>query len=294
MEATRSSILSFLLVLALGIPVSPAHAASSGTGTPVNVKGKCADCHAGAANDIKASGGRHRNVPCVGCHLGRHGTATQRLQKCNRCHRKTKRAHFRLENCRGCHRNPHTPLNISFGDIKGVCVNCHAEQVEQLRENKSKHTALACSTCHDVHGKVPQCTRCHRPHSAEMAASECRKCHNAHKPRAVTYADDTPSKDCASCHRKAFDLLVSGKTRHKSFACAFCHHQKHKMVPSCRDCHGSPHPEGIMAKFPVCDDCHKIAHDLNNWPETGPVGSQKEARSEKTKNSVRLRTKEGK
>jgi hypothetical protein len=292
MEATRSSILSVLLVLALGISVSPVHAASSGAGTPV--KGKCADCHAGPANDIMAAGGRHRNVPCVACHLGRHGTATQRLQECSRCHRKAKGAHFRLDKCRGCHRNPHTPLNISFGDIKGVCVNCHAEQVSQLRDNKSKHTALACSTCHDVHRKVPQCTRCHKPHSPEMAVSECKKCHKAHMPKVVTYADDIPSRDCAACHEKAFDLLAAGRTRHEALACAFCHRQRHRMVPDCRGCHGSPHPEGIMAKFPECGDCHKIAHDLNNWPETAQKNAQKGARVEGVKHSVRLTTKEGK
>jgi hypothetical protein len=287
MEATRSINLTVILVLALGISVFPAYAlgASSGTGTPG--EGSCAECHAGPAGDIKAAGGRHRNVPCVGCHLGQHGTSEQRIQKCNRCHRQTKRAHFRLENCLGCHKNPHTPLNISFADIKGACVACHSEQVAQLRDNKSRHSAIECSSCHDVHRKVPECTRCHKPHAAEMAASECTKCHKAHMPKLVTYADDVPSRDCAACHGRAFDLLTAGKTKHEALACAFCHRQRHKMVPSCQGCHGSPHPGGIMAKFSKCDDCHKIAHDLNNWPDKRQKSAQNEARVEGAKHSVR-------
>ncbi len=280
MQSLRSSSLTVILILALGIFIFAAYAGaeSSDAGTPG--EGKCADCHAGAADEIQAAGSRHRSVPCGGCHIGPHQKGAHQIQKCNRCHPQTKRAHFKLDNCRGCHRNPHTPLHISFKDIKGACVACHAEQVAQLRDYKSRHSAVECSTCHDVHRKVPQCTRCHKPHSAAMDASECRKCHRAHRPNIVTYADDVPSGDCGACHAKAFDLLVAGNTRHKTFACAFCHRQKHRMVPSCQGCHGSPHPEGIMAKFRTCDDCHKIAHDLNNWPETGQKSAQKEARTE--------------
>jgi len=87
-------------------------------------------------------------------------------------------------------------------------------------------------------------------------------------PKAVTYAADIPSKDCSSCHRKAFDLLSTSDSKHKAFSCAFCHQEKHKMVPNCQDCHGSPHPAGIMVKFEKCGECHNIAHALNNWSVT--------------------------
>ena len=48
----------------------------------------------------------------------------------------------------------------------------------------------------------------------------------------------------------------------------------------CKDCHGAPHPAGIMARFPRCGDCHKIAHDLNNWTVATSSG-KKERRSKK-------------
>jgi hypothetical protein len=84
-------------------------------------------------------------------------------------------------------------------------------------------------------------------------------------PTVVTYADTTPSKDCGACHGGVLTMLTAGKVKHKDLSCAFCHKEKHKMVPQCADCHGSPHPAGIMAKFPKCGECHNIAHDLNNW-----------------------------
>jgi hypothetical protein len=239
----------------------------------------CASCHADAVRDVKTAGGRHRAVPCTGCHLGHPPDAGNALQSCNRCHPKTKSAHFELGGCLGCHKNPHTPLNISFSRIKGACVSCHAAQVEQLREHRSRHSALECSACHDIHRKVPECTRCHKPHSGDMIAADCRYCHRAHQPLPVTYASDVPSKDCGACHRKALDLLDASASKHRELGCAFCHAGRHKTVPACRDCHGSPHPEDIMARFPVCGRCHSVAHDLNHWTESQPANAlQKSAK----------------
>jgi len=103
-------------------------------------------------------------------------------------------------------------------------------------------------------------------------------------PTVVTYAVDTPSKDCGACHGKVISLLNASKAKHAKLACAFCHQEKHKMVPHCQDCHGTPHPAGIMVKYPKCGECHNIAHDLNNWPATQTNGAPKEApQKEKTK-----------
>ena len=132
--------------------------------------------------------------------------------------------------------------------------------------NKIKDTALDCSACHDVHRKVPQCTKCHTPHSGKITGG-CKQCHNAHMPK-VTYAADIPSKDCGTCHQKVADLFSAATSKHKPLECVFCHKGKHRMIPNCQDCHGSPHPAGIMAKFPKCGKCHNSAHDINNWTAT--------------------------
>jgi hypothetical protein len=227
----------------------------------------CVKCHAAPPADLAASGGKHKDVGCSGCHVGHPPTVKKPIPQCNDCH--MGKPHFELKGCLGCHKNPHTPLKISFANnITDACLTCHTTQIEQLRKNKSKHTALYCSTCHDVHRKIPQCTQCHKPHSAEMVAADCKKCHNPHMPTVVTYAADIPSKDCAACHSKVLSLLSANKVKHSALTCAFCHQEKHKMVPKCQDCHGSPHPAGIMTKYPKCGECHKIAHDLNNWTVT--------------------------
>jgi len=229
----------------------------------------CAKCHVKAPADIEAKGSAHKTkVTCQDCHNGHPPTNRKIIPLCGQCHEG--KAHYKLGGCLQCHKNPHQPKEISFGrDVTDPCLTCHSPQITQLKANPSKHTKLNCSFCHDVHGKIPQCTQCHKAHSPEQGPGDCKKCHKAHMPKAVTYAADTPSKQCAACHAKAYNLLVASKAKHKTLLCVTCHQEKHKMVPKCQDCHGIPHAAGIMSKFPKCSDCHSIAHDLNNF-KTAP------------------------
>lgn len=228
----------------------------------------CVKCHAKPATDIEAKGMAHKtSVGCQDCHVGHPPAVAKKdiIPKCSMCH--TDKPHFKLAGCLSCHRNPHTPKVITFGkDVTDPCLTCHTQQIAKLKANPSKHTKLNCSFCHDIHGKIPQCVQCHKPHSADMGAGDCKKCHQAHMPTVVAYGNDTPNKFCAACHNKANSLMVASKAKHGKFLCVSCHQNKHKTVPNCQECHGSPHPAGIMNKFPACGMCHKIAHDLNNWP----------------------------
>jgi hypothetical protein len=179
--------------------------------------------------NITTAGGKHRSVPCVGCHAGHPPDVKKPIALCSKCHFSSRKAHFGITGC----------------------LNCHARQVEQLSTNKSKHSALNCSMCHDVHRKIPECSRCHVPHSDKMIG-DCKQCHKAHTPKVVSYAADLPSQNYGACHAKAFDLLSATTTKHKTLKCAFCHKDKDRKVAICKDCHGSPHPKGIMVKFPQC------------------------------------------
>lgn len=230
----------------------------------------CVKCHAKAPADVEAKGMAHKTkVTCQDCHQGHPPTVKKIIPLCSQCHEG--KPHYKLSGCLGCHKNPHQPKEIVFGrDVTDPCLSCHQPQIVQLKQFPSKHSKLNCSFCHDVHGKIPQCTQCHKAHSAEQTAGDCKKCHKAHQPKNVAYGSDTPSKQCGACHSKALNLLVASKAKHKSLLCVTCHQEKHKMVPKCQDCHGVPHASGIMAKFPKCGDCHGIAHDLNNW-KTGGV-----------------------
>jgi len=232
---------------------------------PTLTPNDCIKCHSGPPSDISTNGAGHKKVTCMDCHAGHRPASKNNIPQCNQCH--MGKPHYELKGCLSCHRNPHTPLVITFaGNLTEPCLTCHTQQIGQLKEHKSKHTALTCTNCHGVHRKKPECTQCHKPHSAEMTSGDCRSCHKAHMPKNVMYASDIPSKSCGACHKTAFDLLTASEAKHKSFACAFCHQERHKMVPKCQDCHGSPHPAGIMAKFSKCGDCHNIAHNLNAWP----------------------------
>ena len=281
MKGIGSRSLMFVALFVAGLmvfafsPAAWAQGQQAATLTPAD----CAKCHAGPPADVTANGAGHKKITCMDCHLGHRPAVKDNIPKCGMCHQGKK--HYELAGCLGCHKNPHTPLKISFAsNTTDPCLTCHTQQIKQLQENKSKHTALYCATCHNVHGKKPECTQCHKPHSSAMTAADCGKCHKAHMPKAVTYKSDVPSKDCGSCHKKALDLLTASKAKHKTFACAFCHQAKHKMVPKCQDCHGVPHPAGMMAKFPKCGDCHGIAHDLNNWSEEKAEKPQKAEKKE--------------
>jgi len=233
----------------------------------------CAKCHIKAPADVEANGKAHKTkVTCQDCHNGHPPTVKKIIPLCSQCHEG--KAHYKIGNCAQCHKNPHQPKEIVFGrDVTDPCLSCHSPQIAQLKASPSKHTKLACSFCHDVHGKIPQCTQCHKAHSPEQTAGDCKKCHKAHMPKAVTYAADTPSKQCAACHAKAYSLIVASKAKHKSLLCVTCHQEKHKMIPKCQDCHGVPHAAGMMSKFPKCSDCHGIAHDLNNWKSAPAAAS---------------------
>ena len=108
-----------------------------------------------------------------------------------------------------------------------------------------------------------------------MTPADCKQCHKPHMPKAVTYAGTISNKACAACHQKAFTLLTASKAKLGKLACAFCHKEKHKTVPKCQDCHGTPHPAGMMAKFGKCGDCHGIAHDINNFVDAPKVEGPK-------------------
>ena len=265
-----------LLVPGLLLAATAAFAEAPAPAKPVLANTDCAKCHSPQPGDIATAGGKHKTeVGCTDCHSGHRPTSPKNIPECSNCH--SGKPHYQTTGCLNCHKNPHTPLNITFtGNMTDPCLACHTPQITQLRENKSKHTVLACTTCHRVHRQVPQCVQCHKPHSAEMTAADCKQCHKAHMPKVVTYAETISNKSCAACHQKAFDLLAGSKAKHSKLACAFCHKAKHKTVPQCQDCHGMPHPAGMMAKFAKCGDCHGVAHDVNNWPSQAKPEASKD------------------
>ena len=224
----------------------------------------CVKCHDLQPREIDAAGAAHKEqINCLDCHTGHRPVSPANIPACSQCHEGTD--HYALDNCMRCH-NPHQPLNVVLaGELKAECLTCHTEQNAQLVANPSKHTEVSCNFCHaEKHGVVPACTECHEPHSAEMTQNDCSTCHAAHQPTVLEYPGTTQNMLCAACHGTAYDQLLATQTKHRSVGCVECHANKHKTVPQCSDCHGTPHAAGIHAKFPKCGDCHNTAHDLNN------------------------------
>lgn len=242
---------------------------------PALTKDDCIKCHAAPPADIAAAGGKHKSdVSCLDCHAGHRPASKNNIPLCSNCHEG--KEHYKLKDCQSCHKNPHKPLNIVIaGKVTAPCLTCHAPQIKQLKESPSKHTALYCTSCHDVHRKAPDCTKCHKPHSAQMVQADCKKCHKAHMPKAVTYASTVPNQDCGACHKAAFALLSASTSKHKGVTCVQCHKDKHRTVPACAECHTKQHPTTILQKFPKCGACHNIAHDLNHWSEAPAAAAAK-------------------
>jgi hypothetical protein len=236
---------------------------ASAQATPQLTTGDCIKCHPEQVKDVQTMGSAHSTeVTCMDCHQGHPPAVADNIPECSNCH--DGEAHFKLDGCLSCHTNPHTPLEISLnGEITKPCLTCHTEQISQLQEHQSAHSKFACTTCHEQHGPPPECLNCHQPHLDGQTMADCTSCHKAHMPLQVTYKEDIPSKFCAACHPQVYDQLIASSAKHSKLACAFCHQDKHGTVPQCTDCHGVPHPQGIMAKFTKCGQCHGIAHNLN-------------------------------
>lgn len=229
---------------------------------------QCGQCHGSYFSSLKADGGKHR-FECQQCHQTFHAynptkgiAAYQALMpKCDSCHRlphgKT------ITDCANCHVNPHAIKQpVTGARLAKSCGECHPGPKAELAQNPSKHTKVACDSCHTSHGFIPNCNMCHKAHYPEQGFDTCTTCHKVHKPKLVTYGADTADATCVSCHGQVAATLHKSPTKHASVTCVACHQAKHKAIPQCAECHEAPHSPAILTKFPVCLTCHVNPHDL--------------------------------
>lgn len=229
---------------------------------------QCAQCHNTPFQNLKDNGGRHR-FSCQNCHNVFHAYSPRKgnydaiMPKCASCHETPHGP--KITECSVCHANPHTPKKITVTpQLANFCFDCHGSIRDQLVKYPSKHTKVACMTCHTVHGFKPSCFTCHKPHTPDQAASTCTQCHTVHQPLQIFFKSNVPSNTCGTCHGKIFTKLSNSTSKHRSVACATCHKGKHRYVPQCSDCHGKPHNKVFHDKFPRCLSCHLDVHDLPN------------------------------
>ncbi len=224
----------------------------------------CVKCHKQQPAEIASNGGKHKTeITCLDCHVEHLPWGTNTIPKCSRCHQGT--AHFQLENCLGCHTNPHMPIaSLKLpADAKTQCGTCHAQELAWIQQNPSKHAEKSCTFCHDVHGKIPNCSKCHEPHLEGQQMENCLSCHqNPHKPLEILPPDNTPVAYCGACHDEEAANLAKTPYKHTTLLCVYCHNGQHPTVPKCQDCHGTPHGPAIHKNMPNCVDCHMDPHLL--------------------------------
>ena len=227
---------------------------------------QCGQCHNSLFKNLKESGGLHR-FSCQNCHNMFHSYNPRKgnwdaiMPKCSTCHEAIHGP--KNTECSACHTNPHAPRKIAISpQLINACFDCHASVREQLVKFPSKHSKVACMTCHTSHGFKPSCFTCHKPHLDGQALSTCLPCHPVHQPLQITLSKDASSNTCGACHSKVFIKLMRNTSKHRALECVTCHKDKHRYVPQCTDCHGKPHKKVFHEQFPRCLSCHIDVHDL--------------------------------
>ncbi len=231
----------------------------------------CARCHVVQYSDLKQEGGRHK-FDCQNCHEEFHAYNPNKnnwdelMPDCSSCHALPHGE--KHSNCSACHVNPHAPTTIPYTEtITGACADCHSSPAQQLQQFPSAHTEVGCMSCHhDRHGYVPTCFECHGPHFEGQTLEACAECHPVHKPLEMTFTPETGARTCDACHTQVYSEWKQTPSKHGEVNCTVCHTQ-HGMIPACTDCHGQPHSQNLLSKFPNCLTCHLNPHDL-------PVKSQ--------------------
>ena len=248
-------------------PAAQTSSLYSGEVTPM-LPAECGRCHSSIYNLIKNEGGRHQ-IECVKCHTKYHAYSPvkqnweQIMPKCQECHGLFHGQKFPV--CAQCHAEPHAPKKqiTASAELAKACGDCHAAVSTELQQNPSKHTLVACGSCHhDKHGFIPSCMECHKPHTSDQTVKDCLACHPVHKPLLISYGEMVKNELCGACHTPVFQKITSSVSKHGQVACVKCHHSKHKYVPQCQECHGQPHGEVVLKKFPNCLQCHIDVHDL--------------------------------
>lgn len=227
---------------------------------------QCGQCHTSPFKSLKDDGGRHR-FSCQSCHNQFHAYSPRKgnwdaiMPKCSSCHEAPHGP--KITDCSGCHSNPHAPKKVTAtAQLATFCFDCHASVREQLVKFPSKHSKVACMTCHTSHGFKPSCFTCHKPHVVGQTMTDCLTCHKVHQPLQIAFAKDMPSSACGTCHAPILSKLSKSTSKHHALTCVTCHKDKHRYVPQCSDCHGKPHNKAFHEKFPRCLSCHIDVHDL--------------------------------
>jgi len=253
----RFGLIASLVVATLGIFCATPQALAEAAKADASTKPVCASCHEdkhtsilmtahGAKNDAQGS-------MCQAC----HGDASEHLKDPAK----------------------HKPANLivhgTAAEKETVCLACHKTSRQLAFWESGKHALndVACTSCHNIHGKdlgptiapfttssrpneVAICGTCHQDirsqtlkpshHPIMEGKVKCSDCHNPHgavSPVMLRHA--TVNDQCVSCHTDKRGPFV------------FEHPPVEENCISCHSPHGSSHEKLLNEHIPnLCQDCH--------------------------------------
>jgi predicted CXXCH cytochrome family protein len=216
---------------------------------------------------------------CLACH-DPHGGKTPKFirgtamnELCKQCHKdviggkKFLHGPVAAGACQACHK-PHASPNkkLLVAEGKALCLTCHKEMGDQLKQVKVVHKPVAegeCSQCHDPHAsdyamqiKKPAfelCTGCHQHDPIRKAATE-----SAHKHSIVT-----TGKACLNCHTPHGGNLAKLFKTEPVKICMTCHDQKQiapdgRTVPAVSEILDAKLFRHGPARDGNCGGCHNV------------------------------------
>jgi len=165
---------------------------------------------------------------CVGC----HETVTSR---------RVLHGPVAAGDCAACHVVDETPgkrrvalkSGTAGGDTSALCVSCHQENAERLKQ-AHRHAPVAagrCTACHDPHGSPFKfqladagnraCVRCHediaqalaQAHVHAPAAAACSICHDAHAGSHPSQMKAAGNVVCLACHIENPSARIAAEPR---------------------------------------------------------------------------------
>ncbi|PTD93933.1 hypothetical protein C9439_05045, partial [archaeon SCG-AAA382B04] len=117
---------------------------------------------------------------CSECHGSnvhlQHPSAIDLSSQCKDCHSPT-HGGPNSEDCERCHEDlAISAVSYPASTSNDFCGQCHNETQSKLQEDGGKHTQIKCTSCHEKHEQIPNCSECHgEPHGPEL--TNCYDCH---------------------------------------------------------------------------------------------------------------------
>lgn len=127
----------------------------------------CLGCHEARFERLMAV---HQQQPfqaavCTGCHDPHASRGAKLIYE-------SQHGPFGGRHCDECHAEPaRGEIRLNGGDVRALCLTCHAKVGNEVADSKSPHAAFDCTACHTPHASN------YRPHLKEPREALCRSCH---------------------------------------------------------------------------------------------------------------------